>query len=124
MHKKRLILAAFLLATSPLSPASPVWAQGKGHEGHMAAAAEAPSNRPFMDAHEKMMKDMGKPLTGDADVDFVQGMIPHHQGAIDMAKVELEYGKNPVLRKLAETIIAAQEKEIADMQAWLKEHKK
>jgi uncharacterized protein (DUF305 family) len=51
-------------------------------------------------------------------------MIGHHQGAIDMAKVELAHGKDPELRRLAEDIIQAQEAEIADMQAWLKVHAK
>ena len=62
--------------------------------------------------------------TGDADVDFVQGMIPHHQGAIDMAKVVLEKGKDPEIKKLAEGIVKAQEAEIAQMTTWLKAHKK
>jgi uncharacterized protein (DUF305 family) len=51
-------------------------------------------------------------MTGDADHDFAAMMIPHHQGAIDMAKVELLYGKNPVLRRLAQEIVVTQRSEI------------
>jgi uncharacterized protein (DUF305 family) len=105
-----------------------VWAQGmKGHEGmdHMQPAdSDAASTKDFKAAHAKMMEDMAVAYTGNTDVDFVRGMIPHHQGAIDMAKVELKYGKDPEIRKLAEAIIAAQEKEIGQMRAWLKKNKK
>jgi uncharacterized protein (DUF305 family) len=71
-----------------------------------------------------MHHDMAIPLTGDADRDFIAGMIPHHQGAIDMAEVVLEYGKDPEIRKLAEKIVATQQQEIAQMKAWLAGHPK
>jgi uncharacterized protein (DUF305 family) len=70
-------------------------------------------------AMDKMMADMMVPYTGDPDIDFARGMIPHHQAAIDMAKIQLEFGKDPEMRKLAEAIIAAQESEIATLKAFL-----
>ena len=76
----------------------------------------------FTDANMKMHRAMSAKLTGNADRDFVQGMIPHHQGAIDMARVELRYGTDPELRKLAGDIISAQEKEIAFMRQWQQSH--
>jgi uncharacterized protein (DUF305 family) len=92
------------------------------------AAAAAAKNNPavagYMAAMTKMHDSMMIDYTGDADVDFVRGMIPHHQGAIDMAKVELAYGKDPELRRMAEGIINAQETEIATMKTWLKAHGK
>ena len=63
-------------------------------------------------------------MAADPDVAFVCGMIPHHQGAIDMAKVVLQYGKDPWVKQLAENVIDAQTKEIADMTKWLDEHAK
>ncbi|MET1046440.1 MAG: DUF305 domain-containing protein [Hyphomicrobium sp.] len=89
-----------------------------------ASPVSAPSTKAFEAANEKMHKDMTMSFTGDADVDFVKAMIPHHRGAVDMAKVELQYGKDPELRKLAEDIIAAQDSEIALMNAWLAKHGK
>ena len=60
----------------------------------------------------------------DPDVAFAAGMLPHHIGAVKMAEVELKYGKDPEMRKLAENIINAQQAEIEQMQKWLKAHNK
>jgi uncharacterized protein (DUF305 family) len=68
----------------------------------------------------KMMADMHGPgYTGNADVDFLAMMIPHHQGAVDMARLVLIHGRDPLTRKLAEEIIASQTTEIAAMRARL-----
>ena len=72
----------------------------------------------------KMDQGMNVPYTGDADRDFVAGMIPHHQGAVDMARVELKYGKDPALKKLARDIIASQDEQIAFMRKWQAKHAK
>jgi hypothetical protein len=78
--------------------------------------AQAPS---FLSENEaimaKMMADMSVKPTGDVDRDFVAMMIPHHQGAIDMARAFLRYGHNEQLRRLAQEIIVTQQQEIATM---------
>ncbi|MCW5696807.1 MAG: DUF305 domain-containing protein [Bauldia sp.] len=76
----------------------------------------------LLKAHRDMMTAMHVALTGNPDRDFVVMMIPHHQGAIDMARVQLEYGTDPEIRAMAEEIIAAQEAEIAEFEAWLAAH--
>jgi uncharacterized protein (DUF305 family) len=68
-----------------------------------------------------MHGEMAIRYTGDVDVDFVRGMIPHHRGAVAMAKVALEHSKNPEIRKLAEEIVRSQDGEIAWMEKFLKE---
>jgi uncharacterized protein (DUF305 family) len=70
---------------------------------------------------EKMHMAMGAvPRSGNSDIDFVRLMLPHHQAAIDMAKTELLYGKDPQMRRLAQEIITDQQLEIELMHLWLK----
>jgi uncharacterized protein (DUF305 family) len=76
----------------------------------------------YIDVNSKMHVGMNVVDKGDADRYFVESMLAHHIGAVDMAKVQLEYGKDPELRKLAEEIIKAQEVEINQMKKWLDVH--
>ena len=79
------------------------------------------STKGYKAAMMKMMEGMPMmKFTGDADLDFMSHMRPHHQGAIDVAKVVLANGKDPAVKKLAQDIVTAQEKEIATIDAWLK----
>ncbi|MDP9808357.1 uncharacterized protein (DUF305 family) [Rhizobium tibeticum] len=119
MSLKVLAIAATLALSTAAAFAEDMQMDMSKPTGDHSAASHA-----FAEANAKMHKDMTLEYTGDTDVDFVRGMIPHHQGAIDMAKIELQYGKDPEIRKLAEAVIKAQEAEIADMLAWLKAHGK
>jgi len=123
-------LSAGLLWVFLCTAGSPVPAQeARQHHGTAANRAPPPfvasTTRPFPSLMNDAMSVMDygmahAPMSGDPDHDFAAMMIPHHQGAIDMAKAELLYGKNPVLRRLAQEIIVTQGSEIALMQLTLK----
>ena len=78
------------------------------------------AHKALMSGMDTMHKDMDQGMqANDIDVAFICGMLPHHQGAIDMAKAELQYGDDPWAKQLAQAIIEAQTKEIAEMKDWL-----
>lgn len=96
-----------------------------GHDAHGAAAAAmsgSPATEAYRAANLAMHAAMDIEFSDNADIDFARGMIGHHQGAIDMARIVLEHGEDPELRRLAEEVIEAQEAEIAFLQNWISEH--
>jgi uncharacterized protein (DUF305 family) len=105
--KKPAAIVAFVLAATPLV---------------VLAQEQSASSKAYSAAMQTMMQGMHMQPTGDPDKDFVMMMIPHHQGAIEMAKIELQYGKDPEIRRMAKDIISAQEEEIAAMKRWKATH--
>ena len=79
-----------------------------------------PAHQDLMAGMDQMNKNMNEGMMAkNIDVAFVCGMIPHHQGAIDMAKAELAHGADPWAKAFAQKVIDAQTQEISDMKAWL-----
>jgi uncharacterized protein (DUF305 family) len=112
-------LAMLCLATAaqaqtamPMAPAASM-PMGGMHAGTGGSADMKQSMMGGMDGMQKM------PMSGDTDKDFAMMMKMHHQGAVDMAQMELAHGKSPAMKAMAKNIIAAQKKEIAHFDGWL-----
>ncbi|WP_244442517.1 DUF305 domain-containing protein [Azospirillum lipoferum] len=103
------------MAASTLAGAQTAHAHSAGPAMASALDDEAPFLAENSAAMDRMMSDMAVKPTGDVDADFAAMMIPHHQGAIDMALAQLRYGKNEQLRRIAQEIIVEQQQEIAAM---------
>ena len=112
------VLRARCVAAAALSVAA-VALGSAGSAAHAAGAANGGPETPFLTENDqamtRMMDGMSIKPSGDVDRDFTAMMIPHHQGAIDMAQVELRYGHNEQLRRIAQEIIVEQQQEITAM---------
>ena len=125
MKTPRLLVLAACLAAPAASTGVAV--AGEAHTAHGAPASPQPDPAGFAARMHAAMATMDRdmhaaPVTGDPDRDFVAMMLPHHQGAVDMARALLLHTRDPELRNLAQSIIAGQQVEIALMQAWARRH--
>lgn len=119
-------LSTAVFAAALTAAMVPMYAAAQSTHHHPPATpttgTESGSTAAFRAANDKMHKDMSITFTGDVDVDFIRGMIPHHAGAIEMAEIALKHSKSREVKKLARGIIKEQQKEIAWMKAWLKKN--
>ncbi len=121
MRKMRLRIYELILAAITLVVGVTI---GSTSSDSFGASTEKSFQQLMDEAMSSMDRGMEHAIvTGDPDHDFVAMMVPHHQGAIDMAKAELLYGKDPILRRLAQEIIVTQEQEIEVMRTRLKQFK-
>lgn len=109
-------IVSVVTAATLLAACSP----GQPEPAERNASAEAASTTALRSANAGMHAGMDIRHTGDPDTDFLQAMIPHHQGAIEMANAELAHGRDPAVRALAQRVIDAQQAEIAQMRNWLR----
>ncbi len=123
------IVAAVVIAGLAVTDIYGAFAQGTQHSGHGNSRSavtpkgdRGPSSVRYATVNAQMHAAMDLTYTGNPDRDFVRGMMAHHQGAVEMAKVVLQFGKDPEVRKLAENIIKSQEEEIAWMKNWLEKN--
>ena len=115
-----------LLSQASAQDAAPTDAEPPAHGAHSedmgsedAAGGSTAAARAYDEVNARMHRDMAVALSGDPDRDFAEMMIAHHQGAIDMARVVMEHGRDPEIRALAEEVVATQEREVAFLRDWL-----
>ena len=120
MRLLRLVMIALpaILATSLSFGIATAQAEG-GMMMMTAPEGASEATKGYVAAMNTMSMSMATEFTGNADRDFITGMIPHHQGAVDAARVVLAHGSDPEVIAFAKSVIAAQEKEIAFMNDWL-----
>ena len=120
-------LMTFITLSAIIAISNYAQANEQPHQAHMnmSMSTDSAMQQELMQGMDQMNQDMmAAAQYKDPDVAFAAGMLPHHIGAVKMAEVELKYGKDPEMRKLAEDIINAQQAEIEQMQKWLKAHNK